>query len=174
MPVLPGAPDPGEYNPAFAGYVDQARPFGDPIEQLAAQLADVLALFGALLAEKRGYRYAPGKWSVQQLLGHIIDTERVFAYRLLRIARADATPLAGFNENDYAATAEAESCDWDALMQEFTHVRQSTILLLRHLPAAAWVRAGVVNGAPLSVRAQAYILFGHVAHHLEILRCRYL
>jgi len=171
---LPGVPEPGEYHPAFVGYVEKARRFADPVAALATQGDDFLALLRTLPAEKRLYRYARGKWSVQQLLGHITDAERVFAYRALRIGRADQTPLPGFDENPWAMAAEAERCDWGELIEEFAMVRRATILLLRHFPEAAWMRSAVVNGAPLSVRALAYILHGHVEHHIDILRERYL
>ena len=108
------------------------------------------------------------------MLGHIIDAERVFAYRALRIARADPAPLAGFDENSYVVAAQAEQCDFGELLAEFEHVRKSSVLLLRRLPEAAWTRAGISNDAPVSVRALAYIMIGHVAHHLGILHERYL
>jgi len=92
----PGVPQPGEYNHSFGGYIDKARPFADPIQRLNEQLHELLSLLRPLDAGKQLYRYAPGKWSVKELLGHIIDTERVFAYRALRVARADQTPLASF------------------------------------------------------------------------------
>jgi uncharacterized damage-inducible protein DinB len=169
-----GLPQPGEYNPDFAGYIDKARSFADPIQKLDEQRREVLSLLRPLDAEEQLHRYAPGKWSVKELLGHIIDTERIFAYRALRVARADQTPLPSFEENAYAAASEAERCDWNELLDEFEHVRRASILLLRHLPEAAWTRMGTASEAPISVRALAYIMIGHVAHHLEILRERYL
>lgn len=170
----PGVPQPGEYNRAFGGYVDKARPFADPIPKLDQQLHDLLSLLRPLDAGKQLYRYAPGKWSVKELLGHIIDTERVFAYRALRVARADQTPLASFEQDAFVAAAEIEPCDWSELLEEFEHVRRASILMLRHLPEAAWARTGTASDAPISVRALAYIMIGHVEHHLEILRQRYI
>jgi hypothetical protein len=170
----PGAPQPGEYNPSFAGYVDKARAVREPIQKLTEQSQEVLSLLRPLDASKQLYRYAPGKWSIQEMLGHIIDTERVFAYRALRVARADQTPLPGFEQDPYVAAAEIERCDWSELLEEFEHVRRSSILMLRHLPAAAWTRMGTASDAPISVRALAYIMIGHVEHHLGILRERYL
>lgn len=170
---IPGLPQPGEYHPAFAGYVAKAQAFADPVERLNRQLDEILGLLSPLGAARRLYRYAPGKWSVQELLGHITDAERIFAYRALRIGRADRTPLPGFEENAYVAAAQAGNCVWEELIAEFEHVRRSSVLLFQHLPEAAWLRAGIVNEASLSVRALAYITIGHVAHHLDILRERY-
>src|SRR5260370_3503945 len=171
---IPGLPQPGEYNPAFAAYIGKAQSFADPVEKLKDQIDDVLRVLRPLDAAMRLYRYAPGKWSVQEMLGHIIDAERIFAYRALRIARADQTPLASFEENDYVVAAQAERFDWSELLAEFEHVRKSSVLLLQRLPESAWVRTGTANNAPISVRALAYIMIGHVAHHLGVLRERYL
>jgi hypothetical protein len=170
----PGVPQPGEYNPAFAGYVSKAQSVADPVNKLGEQRDELLSLFRPLGADKQLYRYAPGKWSVKEVLGHIIDTERIFAYRALRVARADQTPLPSFEQDDYVAASEVEGCDWIELLDEFEHVRESSILLLRHLPEASWLRTGTASGAPITVRALAYIMVGHVEHHLEILRQRYM
>jgi hypothetical protein len=171
---VPGVPQPGEYHSAFAGYIAQAQSFSAPVQELARQSAELLQLLRPLGAAQRGHRYAPGKWSIQEMLGHIIDAERIFAYRALRIARSDHTPLAGFEENDYAVTAQSEMCDWASMLEEFEHVRRSSVLLYQHVPEPAWMNLGIVNQAPVSVRALAYIMLGHVAHHAGILRERYL
>lgn len=170
---VPGLPQPGEYHPAFGGYVAKAQAFPDPIEGLNRQRDELLGLLRPLSAAQRVHRYAPGKWSVQEMLGHITDTERIFAYRALRIGRADRTPLPGFEENDYVVAAQAENCGWEELIAEFEHVRRSSVLLFQHFPEAAWLRAGIVNDTPLSVRALVNITIGHVAHHIDILRERY-
>lgn len=169
-----GFPEPGEYSPFFSGYIARALPLGDPVVRLGKQASEVDSLLAPLPAGVQLHRYAPEKWSVKEVLGHLIDTERIMAYRTLRIARADATPLASFEENAYVAAAETERVPWPELLEEFGHVRQATILMLRHLPPAAWLRIGTSSGAPLSVRAVAYVMVGHVEHHLEILRQRYL
>jgi len=171
---LPGLPGADEYSAAFAGYVSEARGCADPIAALEDQMVAMLALLRRVDSTKRLYRYGPDKWSVQQVLGHIIDVERIFAYRALRIARADKTPLPGFEENDYVVAAEAERCDWNSLVAEFECVRQASILLLKHLPDSAWTRRGTSSGATLSVRALAHIMVGHTEHHVTILRERYL
>jgi hypothetical protein len=170
---VPGLPQPGEFHPAFASYVANAQAFSDPVERLNRQFDELLGLLRPLGAAQRLHRYASGKWSVQELLSHLTDTERIFSYRALRIGRGDRTPLPGFEENDYVAAAQAENCEWSEVLDEFEHVRQSSVLLFQHLPEAAWLRAGIVNDAPLSVRALAYITIGHVAHHLDILHERY-
>ncbi|MGA2117806.1 MAG: DinB family protein [Bryobacteraceae bacterium] len=166
--------EPGDYSPFFAGYVAKAQAFGDPVARLGNQWGEVHSLLAPLPEAVQLHRYAPGKWNVKEVLGHLIDTERIFAYRALRIARADVTPLAAFEENGYVAAAQTERCPWPELLEEFGHVRQASILMLRHLPLAAWLRIGTSSGAPLSVRAVAYVMVGHVEHHLEILRQRYL
>jgi uncharacterized damage-inducible protein DinB len=171
---IPGAPQPGEYPPAFAGYIGKVQSFADPVEKLNLQLDEILQYLRSLAPAKRLYRYAAGKWSVQEVLGHVTDAERIFSYRALRIGRADGTPLPGFEENDYVAAAEAERCDWNELLAEFEAVRHASVHLYRHLPERAWIRRGIVNGASVSVRALAYITIGHAAHHLDVLRERYL
>jgi hypothetical protein len=170
----PGIPQSGEYNPAFAGYVGKAQSFADPVQKLDEQRRELLSLLRPLSGEQQLHRYAPEKWSVKQVLGHLIDTERVFAYRALRVARGDQTPLPSFEHDDYVAASEVESSDWVELLEEFDHVRQASTLLLRHLPETAWRRSGTASGAPVTVRALAYIMIGRVEHHLEILRQRYL
>ena len=108
------------------------------------------------------------------MLGHVIDAERIFSYRALRVARADQTPLPAFNQDLYVPAAEADRCDWTELLEEFEHVRMASILLLAHLPEAAWQRTGTASNYPISVRALAYIMVGHVEHHLDILHKHYL
>lgn len=174
MAYQPGSPEPREYNPYFEGYVSPSRQIADPIARLAEQSEEVLSLLKGLEPAKRLHRYAPDKWSIQELLGHITDTERIFAYRLLRVARGDETPLPGFDENAYVVSAEAEKCEWGALVEEFACVRSSSLLLLSNLPEAAWTRVGTTSNHPTSVRALAYIMIGHVEHHIGVLRERYL
>jgi uncharacterized damage-inducible protein DinB len=171
---IPGPPEASEYNPAFAGYVVKAQAVADPAADLGNQLDELLSLLRALSSEKRLHRYAPGKWSIQELLAHIIDTERIFAYRALRIARGDETPLPSFDEQLYQASAESERCEWNELLEEFEFVRRANIKLFAHMPDSAWLRTGTVGGARTSVRALAYVMIGHVTHHLDILRQRYL
>lgn len=170
----PGFPEASEHSAGLSGYLGKARGVTDPIGALAAQLDEVKALLGPLDASKQDHRYAEGKWTIKEVLGHLIDCERVFAYRALRIARNDKTPLPGFDENLFAAESDHARCDWAELLEEFAHVRRASISMLRHLPKEAWTRTGTSNDSPLSTRAVAFVMIGHVTHHLDIVRERYL
>lgn len=168
-----GRPEADEYAPFYAGYVARV-PEGDVVEVLERQLEGVAGFLGAIPAEREGHRYAPGKWSVREMVGHLADTERIMAYRALRIARGDATPLAGFDENAYVPPAGFDARPLASLVEEWAAVRRATLPLFRHLDAEAWTRRGTANGNAVSVRALARIIAGHTEHHLEILRTRYL
>lgn len=172
--ILPGVPPAEEVPEFFRGYVSKATAFPDPAGKLAAQKHELLGLLQSLPAPKRSYRYAERKWSIAEVLGHLIDAERIFAYRALRIGRGDQTPLSPFEENSYVAAADSSSVPWESLLDEFAAVRESTILLLRNLPAKAWTNMGISSGKPVSVRALAFVMVGHVEHHASILRERYL
>jgi len=172
--ITPGRPEPNEYAPFFGGYIAKAQAVEDPVAALEAQLDEVLALLRPLDVEKQLHRYAPGKWSIKEVINHLTDAERIFSYRAMRVARKDQTPLPAFDENTYVSAAESEKVEWDSLLKEFELVRRSTIQMLRNLPEAAWIRIGLASGAPISVRAMVLIIYGHVAHHLGILRERYL
>lgn len=165
-------PEPTAHAPYFSRYVDLV-PEGDVLATLAAQAATSAALFGGLTAEQADYAYAPGKWSVRQVLGHLSDTERVMAYRALRLARADTTPLPGFDENLFAAEAPHARVPVADLVAELGLIRQSTLCLLGQLDATAWGRGGIANGMPITVRAIAWIIAGHELHHRRILAERY-
>jgi uncharacterized damage-inducible protein DinB len=171
---LPGVPRPGEYAPFFGGYIAKAQDCADPVQKLGEQMSEFLDLLQELDEEKQLYRYAPGKWSVKDVVGHLIDAERIFAYRALRIARGDQTPLAGFDENAYVPAAEADRSDWQTLLEEFIVVRRTSVLMVGRMPDEAWMRTGTASNNAISVRALVYIMIGHVAHHFEILRERYL
>ncbi|MBI3651013.1 MAG: DinB family protein [Acidobacteria bacterium] len=162
-----------EYAPYYGQYVALV-PEGKIVEILEQQLEASLALWQTIAAEQGGYRYAPDKWSIKELLGHLTDSERVFAFRVLRFGRNDAQPIEGFEQDDYIANADFDNQSLSALVKEFVAVRQATIYLLRHLPEAAWTRSGVASNNSVSVRALAYIIAGHELHHLNILRERYL
>jgi len=167
-----GRPEASEYAPFFAGYV--ALVAGDaPVPVLEAQARTVAETFTSVGDESAGFRYAPGKWSVREVLGHCIDTERVFTYRALAFARGEQAPLPRFDEDAYAANAGHDGIPLEELVAEFGHVRAATVAMLRHLPAAAWSRVGAASGNAISVRALAFIMAGHVQHHLGILRDRY-
>jgi hypothetical protein len=172
MLVVP-RPAPGEFPAPYATYIDRV-----PGGELEALLADQGRELAGLLAEipeaRGGFRYAPGKWSIKDLVNHLADAERVFSYRLLRIARKDATPLPGFEEDDFAAAAGADARSLADLAAEFAAVRAATLALVRSLEAEAWSRRGVVNEKPIVAAALGYVLAGHTAHHLDVLRERYL
>ena len=162
-----------EYAPYYSGYVGQV-PEGNIIEIMRAQLDDVMALFGRIAEEKADYRYAPDKWSVKELIGHIIDAERIFSYRALRFGRGDQTELASFEQNGYVPNYKLDKISLSDLANEFECVRRSTLYLLQHFDEAAWSRRGVASQNEVSVRAIAHIMAGHVNHHLNVLRERYL
>jgi hypothetical protein len=166
-------PDASEYASFYAGYV-AAVPDGDLLAMLERQLEETTALLKGLPESRGNHAYAPGKWSIKVMLGHMADAERVFAYRALRIARGDPTPLASFDENAWAPNSGAASRTLADLIDEFRAVRAATLALLRHLPAEAPLRRGTASDNPVSVRALAWIIAGHERHHLRMLRERYL
>jgi hypothetical protein len=168
-------PRPGtdESAPSYHGYIEKVP--GEQIgEYLVSQLQEVERLLAPLDDAAARFRYAPEKWSMKEVVGHLCDAERIFAYRLLRIGRADTTPLPGFDENAYVPPAEFDARPLAELLREFQAVRASTIALVEGLPAAAWERHGQASGKSISTRALAYIMVGHVSHHLAVLRERYL
>ncbi|MBO0861884.1 MAG: DinB family protein [Chloracidobacterium sp.] len=166
-------PDSTEYAPYFEKYISLARE-GEIVVTLGKQIEDTLNLIRGLSAAQGDLRYAPGKWSVKEVIGHLIDAERIFAYRAMRFARNDATPLPGFDENLFVANAGFDSRSLADLADEFEHTRKSSVYLLKGLDDGASLRRGVSNNNELSVRAIAYIIAGHELHHTGILRSRYL
>ena len=172
MPLA--APRPDEFAPFHAGYIARVANLASPIDELVAQRARLLNFLAPLSDAQALHRYAPGKWSVKELVGHLADAERIMAYRLLRIARGDETPLPGFEENDYVKTAGSDARPFGDLLDEWAAVRDATSALVRGLPAGAWERRGTANGTPVSSRALLYIILGHTEHHRSILEERYL
>jgi hypothetical protein len=166
-------PDATEYAPFYARYV-AGVPEQDVIVALRDSGREIVSALAAIPEARGGFRYAPDKWTIREVAGHLIDAERIFGYRALRLARADATPLPGFDENDYARTAGSDARTLADLTEELRVVRDGTVRLFDSLPAEAWTRRGVVNGREMSVRALAYIAAGHARHHLAVLRERYL
>lgn len=166
-------PQPAEYGDAYAHYLG-ATPEGDLLAVLQVQAADVAVLFGALTEAQGDYRYAQGKWSLKDLLQHLSDAERIFAYRILRLGRGDATPLPGFEEDDYAAAAKADERSVADLLADFRATREATLTLCRSLPEAAWDFKGTTSGKQITTRCIPYIIHGHAAHHLAVIRERYL
>ncbi len=165
-------PDSTEYPAWYAGYVASV-PNGDIVAVLREGGNDLASALRAIPEFKGEHRYAEGKWTVRTLLGHMIDAERIFTYRALRLARGDATPLAGFEENDYARAACSDARTVADLASEMFVVREGTVRLFESLPDDAWARIGTVNNGQVTVRALAYIIAGHATHHLGVLRDRY-
>src|SRR5918995_1548111 len=147
---------------------------GDNIgEQLVEQLSQVEGLYSGLDDAAALARYAPGKWSIKEVLGHLNDSERIFSYRLLRISRGDSTPLPGFDQNPYVVAGQFDQRSLDDLRGEFRAIRLSTVALSSGLPDEAWTERGVASENSVTARALLYIIVGHVAHHLQVLRDRY-
>jgi len=166
-------PDPAEYAPYFEKYVSLV-PEGEIVATLGSQIESTLGLLGGLSEAQGELRYAPGKWSVKEVVGHLIDAERIFVHRALRFARNDKTPLASFDENSYVANAKFDSRRLADLAGEFECVRKSGLYLFKNLDGDSWLRRGSANDNEVSVRALAYITAGHELHHVGILRSRYL
>ena len=166
-------PAPTEYAPYYGKYITHV-PDGDIVTTLGQQVDTTLELLRGLSEAQGDLRYAPDKWSIKEVVGHLIDTERIFAYRALRFARNDPSPLTGFDQNEYVRSAPFGECQLSALANELEHVRRSNVYLFKHLDSAAWLRSGVANENEVSVRALAYVMAGHERHHVEILKTRYL
>lgn len=161
-----------EFAPFYENYINQVN--DDVIKFLEKQLLRFNDICENIEESKRSFRYAPEKWSVKELIGHCTDTERIMAYRLLRIARADKTELAGFDENEYVANANFENRTWESLLSEFQALRSSNIILIKSLTNDQIMAMGTANKLPISARALVYIIAGHLEHHLDILIRRYL
>lgn len=165
-------PEAGEYLEYYDRYIARVTHEADAVTALERQAATIGALT-RLTPEQAAFRYAEGKWSVREVIGHLADTERIFGYRLLRAARGDQTPLPGFDENAYVQTSNFDSRSVDDVAGELAAVRQATLALLGSLDASTLVQKTVANNSLVTVRALAFIIAGHTAHHLQILRERY-
>ncbi|WP_160723798.1 DinB family protein [Bacillus sp. USDA818B3_A] len=166
-------PEAKEFPKYYVPYVNLV-PDGDLLEILKENLLKTTALFERLSEENGLHRYAAGKWSLKEVLGHMTDTERIMSYRLLRVARGDKTPLPGFNENDYIAESNFNELPIQQLIQDFTAVRQAAMTLITNLPKNTWKKTGFANNTEISAQAIAYIIAGHALHHLKIINERYL
>ena len=166
-------PQSDEYAPYYGRYIDLV-PEDDVIAAVEQQGRETAALLASLGEEKSTFRYAPDKWSIKQLVGHVADSERVFAYRVVAIARGEQQPLPGFDEKDWMRYSEFDARSFADLVEDLAATRRATVSLLRGLPAEAWMRKGTASGNPVSVRAVAYTIAGHERHHLRVLRERYL
>lgn len=165
-------PAPDEYAPYYGRYVSQVGD-GDVLSTLKSQLDETLSLLRAIPEGRGGHRYAEGKWSIRESIGHMSDTERVFAYRAMRFSRNDATALPGFDENAFVANARFDERTLASLVDEFEAVRRATIAFFAGLTPDEMVRRGTASDNPVSVRALAWIIAGHEMHHREILKTRY-
>lgn len=168
-----GRPLPGEYAAYAQADIDLVK--GDDIvATLGAQREMVLSLLGKVNEQDANAAYAPGKWSIKQVAGHLCDDERIFAYRALCIARGDARPLPGFDEKEYMATAGFESRTLADILAEYRTVRWATLTLFVSMPEDSWLRRGIVNGYEATPRGLAFHIAGHELHHVRVLRERYL
>ena len=166
-------PEASEYAPYYARYISLV-PAGDIIDTLDQQCEKTRFVLSNLDESEGDNRYAPDKWTVKEVLGHVIDTERIMSYRALRISRKDKTPLPGFEQDDYIRNGPYTTPELTCLLEEFHTVRRSTMLMFTHLAPEAWDRTGIANGDEVSVRALAWIIAGHEIHHRRILKAKYL
>jgi hypothetical protein len=180
-PTASVRPQPGEYAPYYDRYISLvtlSRNSDDPgvdiIATLDEQRRQTLLLLSGRTEDDGNLRYAPEKWSLKEVLGHLNDSERVFAYRALRIARGDATPMEGFEQDDYVRNGPFAHGSLSSLIEDYIAVRRATISLFRNLDEADWTRRGVANKNEVTVRALAYIIAGHELHHRRIIEEKYL
>jgi hypothetical protein len=166
-------PETNEYASYFGKYVSLVNS-DDIVATLEKQNQQTIEFLTGLGEGKGEYRYAPEKWTVKEVVGHITDTERIFAYRALRIGRGDKTPLPGFDQDVFAANVDYSAISLSDLSAEFSAVRRANLLLFRGFNQDAWLRRGVASDNELSARAAAYIIAGHELYHLDILKTRYL
>ncbi|MEW9699194.1 DinB family protein [Paenibacillus sp. SI8] len=170
---MPKRPESHEYAPYFSTYIDVV-PNEDYSPFLRNQLTAITALFTGLTEDQGEGRYAPGKWSLKEVLGHMTDTERVMSYRMMRIARGDTTILPGFDQDVLIENGNFEQFSLQTLLADFAAVRQATFSLLATIPESAWLRSGNVSGRDVTARSLAYIIAGHAQHHLNIIQDKYL
>jgi hypothetical protein len=173
MAAVPGRPDRTEAAEYYFTYIDRI-PGEDIVGVLETQRAETLAVLGAVTEDQSRQRYAPDKWSLREVLGHLNDTERLFVMRAFWFARGFDTELPSFDQHVAMAASGADGRSWRSHLDEFDRVRAATLSFFQDLPAAAWMRRGVASGNPFTVRALAFLGAGHVAHHLAIVKERYL
>lgn len=166
-------PSPDEYAPYYGGYVDQV-PDGDVLDLLERQIVETSAVVSGQEPERGIYRYAPGKWCLNDVLGHLSDTERVFSYRALRFSRGDPQAIPGMEQDDYVAGANFAERSTADLLEEFRTVRAATVTLFQSLTPDMLARRGTASDCTFTPRAIAYIIAGHERHHMQVLRERYL
>lgn len=165
-------PEATEYAPYYGRYIDLVTE-GDIVPALEKQTGETAKLLESIDEKRSAFRYAPDKWSIKQLVGHIADTERVFTYRALTIGRGDTVALPGFEQEDWMRNSDFDRWSFADLRENLAAVRRASLLLFRNLPQEAWMRTGTASGNPVSVRALAYMALGHERHHLRVLREKY-
>lgn len=168
-----GRPGPNEAAPYYFNYINRVSS-DDIVHVLQSQLDETLPFLRSISEEKSLFRYAAGKWSIRQMWGHVNDTERVFLMRALWFARRFDSPQPSFDQDIAVAAANSDAVSWARHVEEFREIRLATISFFRNLPEEAWARTGVASGNPFTVRACAYVVAGHVAHHMAVLRDKYL
>jgi hypothetical protein len=166
-------PEPSEYDPYFEVYISRV-PEAEILTPLKNQPTELRQMLADVSDDLGTFRYEDGKWSLKELLSHVIDGERMFAYRVLRIARGDKTPIEGFDQDIYIESSHADERPFAELFDEFELLRRANLLLFQNLDDMDWGRSGTANGVSVSTRALAWIMVGHVRHHMAILRERYL
>jgi hypothetical protein len=178
MPFTAGSmdqrrPAPSEYPTRYAKYVDLVDEV-DLVAAMSEQLVNTWAFAALIPSELEGHRYEPEKWSIIEVFGHMLDTERIFAFRALTFARGDSTELHRADQDLYARNGEFGRLSLAQLLEEWIPTRHSTVALFRHLPPSAWDRTGVIGGTPITVRAIGYVMLGHERYHLNVIRSKYL
>jgi uncharacterized damage-inducible protein DinB len=166
-------PEKGEYAEYYERYVSLVEE-NDIVAVLENQQTELLDIFEQITEEKSLFAYAEGKWSIKELIGHLTDGERIFAYRALRISRADKTPIEGFEQDGYIENSNFNNTKLSELTEELILTRKSNLIFFKNLTEEAWLRTGTASENPVSVRALAFIIAGHIRHHLKILNERYL
>lgn len=167
-------PAEGEFAPYYGTYISKIDPALGPVASLEQHLPQIVGLLRSLSPEEARFAYAPGKWSLSEVIGHMIDAERIFAYRLLRIGRGDATPLPGFEENEYVPAGHFNDRSTTSLLAEYEAVRHATLTLIDSLQPEALSFMGTASEKPVSARALIWIMAGHEYHHWTVIRERYL
>jgi uncharacterized damage-inducible protein DinB len=162
-----------EYDPYYERYISLV-PDDDIVQTLSAQLEETLKVLGSISESQAGYRYAPDKWSIKEVIGHVVDSERIFAYRALRFARNDHTPIEGYDQDEFARYGGFDQRTLADLAAELEYVRRANIVLFSSFNEAVLERHGMANQVEVSVRALLYILAGHERHHMSVLKTRYL
>lgn len=168
----PRQPARSEYADFFHGYVQSAPP-GEIVQVLRDQRESTLQVFEQIAPDKGTYRYADGKWSINELIGHMLDTEWIFTYRTLRFARGDTSPLVGMDQDEFVAGADFDSRELASLIAEFAHVRAANVTLFESFDETVMLREGTASDCPFTVRSMLHILAGHTQHHLDVLQDRY-